>query len=78
MSNFIVSVITTLVGTILLTLIRWPVAFFSWWYLLHGGGFNLEEPTASGSLAIAVVSVLITVFMADIADELEEQKEGEG
>lgn len=78
MSNFIVSVITTLVGTILLTLIRWPVAFFSWWYLVHGGGFNLEEPTASGSLAIAVVSVLITVFMTEIADEREEQKEGEG
>ena len=78
MSNFIVSVITTLVGTILLTLIRWPVAFFSWWYLVHGGGFNLEEPTASGSLAIAVVSVLITVFMTDIADEREEQKEEEG
>jgi uncharacterized membrane protein len=78
MNNFIVSVITTLIGTILLTLIRWPVAFFSWWYLVHGGGFNLEEPTAAGSLAIAVVSVLITVFMTDIADEREEQKEGEG
>lgn len=78
MSNFIVSVITTLIGTILLTLIRWPVAFFSWWYLVHGGGFNLEEPTAAGSLAIAVVSVLITVFMTDIADEREEQKEEEG
>jgi len=78
MSNFIVSVITTLVGTILLTLIRWPVAYFSWWYLLHGGGFSLDPPTAAGSLAIAVVSVLITVFMTDNADEREEQKEGEG
>jgi uncharacterized membrane protein len=78
MSNFIVSVITSLIGTIILTLIRWPVAYFSWWYLLHGGGFNLEEPTATGSLAIAVVSVLITVFMTDIVDEREEQKEGEG
>ena len=78
MSNFIASVITSLIGTIILTLIRWPVAYFSWWYLLHGGGFNLEEPTASGSLAIAVVSVLITVFMLEHLGEREEQKEGEG
>jgi hypothetical protein len=63
--QLVISTLTIMIGTLLLTLFRWPVVYAAWWILGELGNLPVGPPTPSGSLSIALVSVFITIVGGD-------------